>query len=119
MRPTLFHDRVSGRLATGDVDVMLEGPTRDCLHISSCQRIVYRQCFLEVPPSPLVFHDEIFRFKFINRQKNFVFTVSRILIHGTGVRSRLSFGQEQNLYGRRTTGLNLLNQAANDVTVAG
>ena len=54
-----------------------------------------RQCLLEFPPSPLVFQDEIFRFKFINRQKNFVFIVSRILRYGTGGRSGLCFGQEQ------------------------
>ena len=73
----------------------------------------------EVPPSPLVFRDAIFRFKFINRQKNFVFIVSRILRYGTGGRSGLSFWQEQNLYGRLTTGLNRLDPAANDVTVSG
>ena len=76
-----------------------------------------RQCLLEVPPLPLVFQDEISRVKFINRQKNFVLIFSRILRYGTGGRSGLSFGQEQNLYGRLTPGLNRLDPAANDVTV--
>ena len=99
--PTLIHDRVSGRLGPSDVDVMLGTMRKKYSHALSIPA-VKSAVFTGSSSFTIGFSRRNFRFKFTNRQKNFVFIVSRILRYGTGGRSGLSFGQEQNLYGRLT-----------------
>ena len=68
--PTLFHDRVSGRLGPSDVDVMLgtmRKAQKENRHTPSHFQQSSRQSLLEVPPSSLVFQEKISRVKFINR----------------------------------------------------